>query len=249
MVLIIDYSNLAMSHTIGPEGFNPAILAFGVNPRLSIGNWDQMTQTVANWMHLMSKARREYEAIVSQLRLRRATTYATLNEAVLDITPGNEVLVFREKQGWGSPYTFLYWDEILSIVLDEKGREHLFHSTMIKPYQRPKLPIRNLLNRTDADPDTNIRTHHVQIVHYKRDPRFLESIQKDSLIYCANNLSKIKTIITIKAYRRLSPGQDDRIKKFHFPITFQYYSNLEMMKSNEYFWGNEERVITYQKSS
>lgn len=39
--LIIDYVNLAMSHTVGPEGFLPAILAFGAQPRLPIENYEQ----------------------------------------------------------------------------------------------------------------------------------------------------------------------------------------------------------------
>lgn len=38
--LITDYyANLAMSHTIGPEGFTPAILAFRAQPKLPIGNY------------------------------------------------------------------------------------------------------------------------------------------------------------------------------------------------------------------
>lgn len=56
--LIVDYANLAMSHTIGPEGFTPAILAFGAQPRLPIGDYDQQPQTVINRMDLMTTARR-----------------------------------------------------------------------------------------------------------------------------------------------------------------------------------------------
>lgn len=39
--LIIDYANLAMSHTVGPEGFTPAILSFGAQPSLPIGQYDE----------------------------------------------------------------------------------------------------------------------------------------------------------------------------------------------------------------
>lgn len=41
--LIIDYANLAMSHTIGPEGFTPAILSIGAQPRLPVGNYTNAT--------------------------------------------------------------------------------------------------------------------------------------------------------------------------------------------------------------
>lgn len=44
--LITDYSNLAMSHTFGPEGFTPAIRAFGTHPRLLISNYEQQPQIV-----------------------------------------------------------------------------------------------------------------------------------------------------------------------------------------------------------
>lgn len=147
--LIIDYANLAMSHKIGPEGFTPAILAFGAQPLISIGNYEQLPQTATNRMYLMKTARRQYEEIVSQLRLRLAMTSAPTNEAVLEVTSVDEVLLHREKQGWDGPYTFLFRDGRLSVVLDDKGREHVFHSTMIKPYRRPSLPIKDLLNPTD----------------------------------------------------------------------------------------------------
>lgn len=38
--LVVDYANMAMSHTIGPEGFNPVTSAFGAQPRLPIGQYE-----------------------------------------------------------------------------------------------------------------------------------------------------------------------------------------------------------------
>lgn len=98
--LILDYANLAMSHTVGPEGFTPAILEFGAQSRLTIGIYDQQPQTAVNRMELMNTTRREHEAIVSILRIRRALHTATTNKTVQDLTPGDEVLVHREKTGW-----------------------------------------------------------------------------------------------------------------------------------------------------
>lgn len=78
-----------MSHTIEPKGFTPAILVFSAQPRVSIYNYNQIPQTVTNLIDLMTMARREHEAIVSQLRLRIAMTSAPPNEAVLYISSGN----------------------------------------------------------------------------------------------------------------------------------------------------------------
>lgn len=55
--LILDYENLVMSHTTGPEGFTPAILAFDAQPRLPLGNHHQQPQSVVNRMDLVSTAR------------------------------------------------------------------------------------------------------------------------------------------------------------------------------------------------
>ena len=175
--LIIDYANLAMYHTVGPEGFTPAILAFGAQPRLPIGNYDQLPQTVTNRMDLMNIARREYEAIVAQLRIKRALHTTPPNESTVNFTPRDEVLVYREKKGWEGTYTFLYRDERLSVVLGDKGLEHLLHSTMLKPYTRPRLPIQDFLNPTDEP--ANIHANLVETVDDENDVRFKASRKKE----------------------------------------------------------------------
>lgn len=74
--LVVDYANLALSHTVGLEGFKPGILAFGGQPRLTIGI---------------------YEAIVVGLRAKLTMNTATPNAIVADITPGDEVLASVRK--------------------------------------------------------------------------------------------------------------------------------------------------------
>lgn len=82
--------------------------------------------------------------------------------------------------GWDGPYTFLYNDGRLSVVLDDNGREHLFHSTMLKPYTRPNLPIRDLLNPADAaEIQSTTHANLSEIVHDPDDPRFKESRKKE----------------------------------------------------------------------
>lgn len=182
LALILDYANLAMSHSIGPEGFTPAILAFGAQPRLPIGNYSQQPQTAINKMDLMTIARREYESIVSSLLIRRALHAATPNETALNLTPGDEVLVYRENKGWQGPYTFLYRDGRLSIVLDDNGLEHLFHSTMLKPCQRPLLAIKDILIPTDANNTEyfqEIYTYLVENVKDEFDRRYKTAPQNE----------------------------------------------------------------------
>lgn len=86
-----------MSHTIGLEGFTLAILTFGALPQLPIGSYEQQPQTMIDRVDLMSSARREYEAIVSQLRSRRVLASAPSNAFVLEVSPGDEVHDFQEK--------------------------------------------------------------------------------------------------------------------------------------------------------
>lgn len=129
--LIIDYSNLAMSHTVGPEGFTPAILTFRAQPCLPIGKYEQMPQSVLNRMDLMTLARREYEAIVAKLRIRKTLQVTPPNESSYSLKSGDEVLVYRKKNGWDGPYVFLYHEGRLSIVLDKRNIEHQIHSTTL----------------------------------------------------------------------------------------------------------------------
>lgn len=96
--LIIDYANSAMPHTIEPEDFTLTIMAFGAQQSLRAGNYDQQSQTVKTRIDLMTTARHEYENILSQLRLQCVVIFAPPNEAVFNLTRGDEVLVYRKKQ-------------------------------------------------------------------------------------------------------------------------------------------------------
>lgn len=57
-------------------------------------------------MDLMNTARREHESIVAQLWVKRATYSAPPNQSIVDITPGDEYLVYWEKKEWDRIKTF-----------------------------------------------------------------------------------------------------------------------------------------------
>lgn len=130
--IIVNYENLAMAHTIGPERFSPAILSFGAHPRLPIGSYERQPQTSFNKVDLITTARRKYEWIIAGLRAKHAMNTSGPNKLVASITPGNEVLVYRENKGWDGLHTFLYRDGRLIVVSDSNNIEHLFHNTMFK---------------------------------------------------------------------------------------------------------------------
>lgn len=83
-----------MSHTVGSEGFIPAILAFGTERILSNGEYTQLQQIAIKRLDLMNTVRREYEAIVTQLCIRRAMNAAKKKEIVTEFTPGDEVMIY-----------------------------------------------------------------------------------------------------------------------------------------------------------
>lgn len=96
-----------MSLNVESEGFAHAILAFSGQPELPVGENHQVPQTVANRTDSMSLARRENEAIVFILRIRRAMSSIPPNDSALTVNPGNKISVDREK-GCEGPNTLFY---------------------------------------------------------------------------------------------------------------------------------------------
>lgn len=71
--LVTDYTNLAMSPKIGPEGCTPVILAFGTQPRLPVGQYSEIPQTLSDSMDLTTTVRREYEGNFTSLSVRKVS--------------------------------------------------------------------------------------------------------------------------------------------------------------------------------
>lgn len=130
-------------------------------------------------MGVMTTARREYEALVLQRRIRHAKNTASLNEEVVKLTPGDELLVCREKSGWNGPYIFLHRDGRLPVALDDERRVDLFHSTMLISYKRPNMEIKDILNPNDDLISSILDTHLVEMIHNEQDTRFTDSKQQE----------------------------------------------------------------------
>lgn len=67
----------------------------------------------------------------------------------------------------------------LCFLLDEHRREYLFYSTMLKPYHRPHLSIKDFSNHTDNYPNTDMLTHLVKVVYDEHYLRFRKIRQKE----------------------------------------------------------------------
>jgi hypothetical protein len=82
-------------------------------------------------LHLMTVARSEAEAQVAAARLSEAENHAVPSGDYL-LSPGDAVLVFREKNGWQGPATFL--DRIGGNVRVSISRKRVtFPSTRVTP--------------------------------------------------------------------------------------------------------------------
>lgn len=130
-------------------------------------------------MDSMTTARRAYKAIILVILVRPAMNSTTPNEFMHELTPGDEVLFYKEKKRWDGPYTFLHHDHRLPVVLDDKGREHLFHSIMLKPYHLPLMAIKDMLIPADNGDSEALYVLLVEMVHDKNDPRFTESRKRE----------------------------------------------------------------------
>lgn len=168
--ILVDYANIVISHTMGPEGFTPALLAFGAEPRIPIPNLSQVPVSVNQRMAVAEIARREYENIVAKMRVQKAMSSPTPNERFLMINPGENVLAYREKKGWQGPYNFISNTGKLALVVDNNNKQHTFHVTQIKPY--PQLPeLIDLLTAKQA--------LIVKVCNKRNDPRFIEAQQRE----------------------------------------------------------------------
>jgi hypothetical protein len=132
--LALSLANKAMNDTIGPEGLVPTLLVFGTVPRLSTtGSFPNQNER----MLAMDSTRREMDAIVSELRIKRALTSKTAPGATRVYNPGELVYVYRERPDkWIGPFPIIRIDGKTVYVrdgIDEKP----FSITSVKPHHTP----------------------------------------------------------------------------------------------------------------
>jgi hypothetical protein len=123
----------ALNDTEGVNGLVPTLLVFGALPHviLEVKLADASFPTQLDRMHMMSIARDAAEKHVAVSRLAEAENHTVPSGDYL-LSPGDNILVFREKEGWTGPATFL--DRIGgSVTVIFKERKATFPNTSVKP--------------------------------------------------------------------------------------------------------------------
>jgi hypothetical protein len=131
--LLLSAATKALNDTACVNGLEPTFLVFGVLPNIivDVKQTKYSFPTQRERLHLMAVARSEAEAQVAAARLSEAEKHAVPSGDYL-LSPGDAVLVFREKNGWQGPATFL--DRIDGKVRVSINRKRVtFPSTRFKP--------------------------------------------------------------------------------------------------------------------
>jgi hypothetical protein len=131
--LALSLANKSMNDTTGPEGLVPTQLVFGIVPRLSANGPLPHHQ---ERLLAMDSARREMDAIVSELRIKRALNSKTPSGATRVFRPRELVYLYRERPSqWMGPFPIFRVDEKTVYVRDGKDGKP-YSVTSVKP-QRP----------------------------------------------------------------------------------------------------------------
>jgi hypothetical protein len=142
--LALSLANKAMNDTMGPEGLVPTLLVYGTLPRLSLH--DKLPSQSRRFL-AMEAARREMDAVVSELRIKRALDSNTPPGAERTFKPGELVYVYRERpQEWLGPYPVVQVDG-KTVYIRDGSHTKPFSVTAVKPYPHVPAPHDPLMHR------------------------------------------------------------------------------------------------------
>ena len=138
----------AMNDTLGPEGLVPSALVFGEFPQVVMRSETAHPRaTLESRAAVATAARQEMEEQMAKLRVKRALHHATPNAVHQTYQPGDQVLVWREKQvesrigEWIGPLTVVAVDfeQKQVFVQDVKiGAARPFNIAQVKRYLTPE---------------------------------------------------------------------------------------------------------------
>lgn len=141
----------ALNDTLGPEGLVPSALVFGDLPRLQLASTSppQPRPTTDERASLADIARTEMATIMAKLRIQRAFRHQTPPSSDHTYNPGDQVLVWREKQinhrigEFLGPFTVTSFNKEQKLVYIQdttSARILPFSTSQVKPYlQAPDL--------------------------------------------------------------------------------------------------------------
>ena len=146
--LVLALSVRAMNDTLGPEGLVPTALVFGEYPPVHTKSETPSSRALlASRAEVANTARQEMEKVMAELRFKRALRHATPSSASIVYSPGDQVLVWREKQfdsrigEWVGPFTITAVDEEKKQVFIQDsrvGQSRPFNIAQVKRYHQPE---------------------------------------------------------------------------------------------------------------
>ncbi|KAA8493217.1 Copia protein [Porphyridium purpureum] len=143
----------AVNESMGPEGFVPVFLVFGVLPRgmseVELGSKSQYAR-----MRAMRSARTEYESLVAKERLQRALSKNFPTEILMH--PGDKVRAYRfDKRHWTGPHVLrnVNYEENVAYV-EENGRLTKYSVAMVRPHREKLTDLQKNDSVFFVDPGT-----------------------------------------------------------------------------------------------
>ncbi len=109
----------ALNNTANPEGLIRTLLVFGTLPKIPLGTVSHLAPNQKERFQAMQTARKLTEIIVARQRLEVASKTRTKSMEILDIPPGSEVLVYRERlKRWTGPFILKSHDDRKTAFVD-----------------------------------------------------------------------------------------------------------------------------------
>ena len=134
--LKLNFAYKSMNDTLGPEGYVPTLLVYGMLPRIPLGDRHESTPNQSERMKGLSIARTEMEQIVASLRLKTA---AVRNSPVSlldsEALPGTMVLVYRKySKIWEGPFELSRISGKTAYIKTDDRAEKPFSVTCVRPF-------------------------------------------------------------------------------------------------------------------
>lgn len=153
----------ACNDTAGPSGMDPALLVFGVIPRMPIHPEELPKQRER--MNALHIARQHMNHLTAKNRLSTAVNRQGTNATDRDILIGDAVLVYRDTHGrWSGPFRVIKSNDKV-IIVDQEGRlvqysvDRVKHYTMQEDAQNIIYDHSNEAENTLREPSSNLETN------------------------------------------------------------------------------------------
>ena len=203
--LLLALAVKSMNGTLGAEGIVPSALVFGEFPRLrSLQGPVVPRPSLAERAEAAQQARRYTSQHLAKVKVKRAIHHNTPPASERIYQPGDEVLIWREKQvesrmsEWIGPYTIVTSDSSGKIIVVQKeagSALERFNTTQVKPFLQPEkvaIDFFNILNRafsTYASKSSTSSYPHTPLEEYRQ-------LHQDNQVEALERRAKTKSIAT-----------------------------------------------------